>query len=93
MTHEYNTPKVERTPLDEETISKAVRRVVDAWQDRDDTDVFGDFRQEIQREHPEIFGRLDDESLGILCSLVWLYLGHGTNKKSLMKWFRDSAKA
>lgn len=90
-------PKVDATRPNErfaepnETIFSHVRRVVNHYKDKQRQLVFDGMPQELQRDYPEIFGRLDTEQLGILCSLVWLYLEH-PHINSLRKFFRDSVK-
>ena len=81
----------ERTLLDGETLYQAVRRVVDAWGERDD-DTATTFPQELKRRFPHALGSIDDDALGVLCALVWMYVGGkpGIQAKTFMKWWDDA---
>ncbi|MCE7973555.1 MAG: hypothetical protein DYG92_04405 [Leptolyngbya sp. PLA1] len=78
-----------------ETIFGHVHRVLEDW--RSDpgrgTLTFVDRPAELKRDYPDVFGRFDDESLGTIVSLLWLYLkgSKGTvNDRVIRKWLREA---
>ena len=77
----------ERFAQEGETLSQAVRRVVDYWHEHQSEGCFNEYPDALMDQHPEIFGELDKEQLGVLCALVWIYLGEGVNKNLLLNWF------
>ena len=89
----HATPDELRFAQSGETVFSHVRRVVDHWKHSQGELVFGTAPEQLRTEFPEVFGRLDDERLGVLCALVWLYLGSNTvNDRTLHKWFVDAVR-
>ncbi|HYE61131.1 MAG TPA: hypothetical protein VD997_03975 [Phycisphaerales bacterium] len=91
----HATTDKERFALPNETIFDHVYRVYESY--RADPGrgqlTFVDLPADFKREYPEVFGRFSDESLGIIFSLVWLYLkgAKGTvNDRVIRKWFREA---
>jgi hypothetical protein len=81
----------ERFPLDGETLFQHVHRVVEHWKDNQPQLLFDTLPAELRRDYPDIFGRFDNERLGIIISLVWIYLGASTvNDATIRKWFREA---
>ena len=87
MKDDQATRDSERLPQPEETISQSVRRVVGYWQTHQRDCVFVDCPRQLAEEYPDIFGCMNQEDLGILCSLVWIFLGEGVNQSKLLRWF------
>jgi len=88
------TPDALRFPLPDETVFAHVRRVVDEWKQNKDGVVFGSAPARLRAEFPEVFGRIDDDRLGTLCALAWLYLGaNAVNDRVLHKWFVDAVRS
>lgn len=88
------TTDEERISKPNETIFAHVYRVIESFKASQlNTGLtFKDLPAEFKRAYPEVFGRFDDESLGTIVSLVWLYLGgkSSVNDRIIRKWFRDA---
>lgn len=89
----HATTDEERFSRPGETVFEHVHRVLESWRSDPGRNVtWNDLPAELKRDYPEVFGRFDDQSLGTVVSLVWLYLGgKGTvNDRIIKKWFRDA---
>jgi putative restriction endonuclease len=81
----------ERTLLEGETLYQGVRRVVDAWRERND-DTATTFVRDLKERFPKPLQSIDDSALGVLCGLVWMYIGGkpGVQAKTFMKWWDEA---
>jgi hypothetical protein len=82
----------ERYAKPDETLYQHVFRAIEYWRTKPDSLVFVSLPAELKREFPEVYGRLDDDRLGIIVALVWAYLGGQStvNDRVIRKWFRDA---
>lgn len=75
-----------------ETLYQHLFRVHEYSRSKPDRVVFEQIPAELQREFPDVYGKIDTERLGTIVALVWSYLGGkgAVNIPVVKKWFREA---
>lgn len=81
----------ERRLLEGETVNQGVRRIVDAWKERDEWTSHV-APKTLREKHPEVFRGIDDDTLGTLCAPTWMYIGGAgsVNEAQFFAWWQRS---